>query len=101
MSAVPERLYTFRGSRSSKDKFCGRTIFVDYASGYIDARHQPTLSATVTVRSKLKFETDAENCNVQVKSYHTDNGVFTAKDFYNKLLEENQGLSLSGVGAAH
>ena len=86
VSAVPGRLYTSRESESSKDKLCGWTIFVDHASGYIDVRHQPTLSATGTVRSKLEFESDAENCNVQVKSYHTDNGVFTAKDFY-KIIE--------------
>ena len=74
---------------------------IDHASGYIDVRHQPTLSATDTVRSKLEFESDAENCNVQAKSYHTDNDVFTAKDFYNELLNEKQSLFLSGVGAAH
>ena len=83
MSAVPGRLYTSKGSSSSKNKFCGGTIFVDYASGYIDVRHQPTLSATDTVRSKLEFEDAASNCGVNVKSYHTDNGVFTAKNFMN------------------
>ena len=101
VSAVPGRLYTSRGSKSSKDKFCGGTIFVDHASGFIDVRHQPTLSATDTVKSKLEFETAADACGIKVKSYHTDNGVFTAKDFYNELLQGNQSLTLSGVGAAH
>ena len=101
VSAVPGRLYTSRKNESFEDKFCGGTIFVDHASGYIDVRHQPTLSATDTIRSKLEFETEAENCNVQVRSYHTDNEVFTARDFYNEFLNENQSLSLNGVGAAH
>ena len=88
-------------ARRRQDKFCGGTIFVDHASGYIDVRHQLTLSATDTVKSKLKFENDAKNCNVQVKFYHTDICVFTAKDFYNELLNEIQVLSLSGEGAGH
>ena len=41
------------------------------------------------------------NCGVNIQSYHTDNGVFTAKTFYEQLLDGNQTLSLSGVGAAH
>ena len=44
---------------------------------------------------------DAENCNIQVKSYHIGNGVFTARDFYNELLNGNQSMTLSDVGAAH
>ena len=49
----------------------------------------------------MEFEHDALNCGVKVEAYHTDNGVFTAKRFYEELLESNQVLTLSGVGAAH
>jgi hypothetical protein len=36
-----------------------------------------------------------------VHAYHTDNGVFRAKEFNEKILEDKQNITFSGVGAHH
>ena len=100
-SALPGRLYTSRGGTDAKDKFHGGCIFVVHASGYIQVRHQVSLSAEDTLKAKLMYERDAANAGVKIKAYHTDNGVFTSKDFMSQLLEDNQQIRFSGAGAAH
>ena len=85
VSAVPGRLYSSKGSSSSKNKFCGGTIFVDYASDFVEIRHQCTLSATDTFKSKVEFEQAAKNCGINIEAYYTVNSVFTAKDFDEEL----------------
>ena len=100
-SAIPGRLYTSRGSTDPKDMFHGGCIFVDHASGYIDVRHQVTLNAADTVKAKLQFERDAFTQGVVVQAYHTDNGVFTSKEFMQQLLGSNQRIRMSGAGTGH
>jgi hypothetical protein len=36
---------------------------------------------------------------VTIQAYHTDNGVFTSKEFMRELAEKGQGMTLSGVSA--
>ena len=36
-----------------------------------------------------------------MKQYCTDNGIYTSKDFVNKLLSNGKGIKHSGVGSHH
>ena len=53
------------------------------------------------MESKHKFEREARSVGISVKAYNTDNGVFTAKDFMDQLLGDEQQVRRSGVGAHH
>ena len=74
-------------------------MFYDAASGSVHCYHQFGLTANETIESKIAFERMAQGCGVTVKDYHTDNGVYTSKEFMRELAEAGQGLSLSGVDA--
>jgi hypothetical protein len=83
-------------------KYAGGTIFCDHASGYIQCFHQVSFrTADSTLVSKRAFERSAKSCAVKIKSYHGDNGVFKAKDFMDSLMQSDQELQFSGVGAHH
>ena len=81
--------------------FHGGTIFVDNATSYIDVRHQVSLGSSKTVKSKLAFERDACDSGVVISSHHTDNGIFTSKEFMEVVLHQDQKVRFSRVGAAH
>ena len=98
-SKLPGRAFTSKGKGSSSLKFEGGTLFYDAASSYIFCNHQVGLTAYETLESKMKFEREAMTGGVQVQAYHTDNGVFTSKEFMKELAEKGQGLKLSGVSA--
>jgi transposase InsO family protein len=100
-SSVGGRLPDTRGQERFGVKYMGGTIFCDHASGYIQCFHQVSLRATDTVISKQKFERIAKGCGVQILSYHGDNGVFGSNEFRQALIESDQFLNFSGVGAHH
>jgi hypothetical protein len=97
-SRQPGRAFTTKGLSSSSN-FNGGTLFVDAASHYIFVSHQVGSTATETIQSKIKFEREAMTCGVEVKAYHTDNGIFTSKEFMRDLAEKGQGIKMSGVSA--
>ena len=80
---------------------CGGTISVDHASGLIHVEHQPSLTAQETIRSKWLFEQMVLSNGVQAENYHADNGIFSAKAFKQILLDMDQHVRFSGVGAHH
>ena len=60
------------------------------------------LGAGETIQAKNEFETWLwEEARLQVKHYHSDNGVFNAKMFTDNCKEEGQTQTFSGVGAQH
>lgn len=93
------RQYVARGSHSSD--FCGGALFVDHATGRIAVHHQVSLGAADTIKSKLLFERNAFDDGVVVQAYHTDNGVFSSKEFLAELVSKGQNIRFSGSGAAH
>jgi hypothetical protein len=97
-SRVPGRTYASRGGSSSL-KFVGGTLFYDAASGFISVHHQHSFTAAETVQSKMRFEQEALQAGVAVDCYHTDNGVFKAREFLQELSEKGQGIRYSGVSA--
>ena len=100
-SSVRGRRYETAGKEHDKDRYCGGTIFYDHASGLIMVYHQATLSAADTLKSKRLFEMDCARSGVIIKSYHTDNGIFTSDHLQADLESKRQQDSFSGVGAKH
>ena len=97
-SRQPGRAFTTKGLSSSAF-FSGGTLFVDAASNYVYVSHQKGATASETIQSKLNFEREATTCGVTVQAYHTDNGIFTSKEFMRELAEKGQGIKFSGVSA--
>ena len=93
------RLFHTAGRESEDKQFCGSTVFVDAASGYIHVEHQVTLNASDTINAKHQLERMAMELGVTVDSYHTDNGVYKSKAFTEELATNYQQISFSGVGA--
>ena len=100
-SPVRGRLPNTYGREAYKRRYCGGTLFYDHASGKIFINHQVSLDGSDTIRSKRKFEREALQCGVSIQKYHADNGIFTKQEFTEELENDNQYLSLSGVGAHH
>ena len=95
------RQFSARGNDVSSQKYRGGTIFCDAASGKLTVIHQVGLTATETVQAKLRFEREAAGVGVQVKSYCTDNGIYTSQEFARELDQKGQGIRHSGVGGHH
>ena len=93
------RLFHTAGSESSQDQYCGATIFVDGASGYVYVSCQVTLNANDTINSKHEWERHANEMGVGIQSYHTDNGIYQSKAFTEELAQNYQSIRFSGVGA--
>jgi len=77
--------------------FHGGNIFPDNATGHICV----SLGSSETVKSKLAFERDACDSGIVIGSHHTDNGIFTSKEFMEVVLCQDQKVWFSRVGAAH
>ena len=100
-SHLPGKLWSEQG-RFLKDRhYIGGAIFVDHASGYMSLQLQESLNAAETVRSKHLFEREAYEYRVLIESYHTDNGIFSAKDFREALEKGQQSVRYCAVGAHH
>jgi len=93
------RLWTSKGHEPSDRRFCGGTIFVDVASGWIELKFQISLAAADTIQSKMEFERLCQSYGFMVKSYRTDNGTFTAQSMLSHIDQKGQFLSFSGSGA--
>ena len=98
-STVRGCLTTTQGKEKMKDQYVGGTVFYNHASGYVNFIHQPTLGSADTVCSKMLFEQEMLQYGRKVGGYHTNNGVFTSKQFTNAIAHPQQGLRLGGVGA--
>lgn len=95
------RKFESRGRDAPDSMYKGGTFFVDAASARIKVKFQVGLSANETIRSKMEYEREALNYGVNVRSYRTDNGTFTAQSFIQEIEKQNQTISFSGAGAQH
>jgi hypothetical protein len=99
---TPGRLPTGYGRESPDRRYQGGTIFNDAASGLIWVENQVSLGANETVMGKSRFKQWLfDQCVCEVKHYHGDNGIFSAKEFRQDCDEKRQSQSFSGVGAQH
>ena len=101
------RLESSRGHTKEEHMYKGGIIFVDHASGLIFIVNLVSLGAIETIKAKVLFERMAHEHGVAIQNYHADNGIFTAKDFQDHLLQAAdtgkppQSIWYSGVGAHH
>ena len=99
ISAVPGRLeHTF--GRERQGYTCG-TLFVDHATYKIFNFCQYSTTAYERVTSKNKLEQLAKQEGFDIKSYHSDNGIFAAKEFKDDCERLEQPITFSGIGAQH
>jgi transposase InsO family protein len=89
------------GYSSSRHGFTCGTIYADHASGHLFVNHQKTTAASDTIRGKMLVEQEAAEVGVTIKSYHTNNGIFSSKEFRAHCQALKQCLSFSGIGAHH
>ena len=90
-----------RGKESLRKQYTGGTIFVDHASRLIYIVNQVSLRVGESLQSKNKFERWAEDNEVKIQKYHTDNIPYFTQPFKKDLEEKRQDLTASGVGAHH
>jgi hypothetical protein len=79
---------------------CG-TLFVDHASGKIFNFFQLSNNAAKTITSKSCLGALANGKTINIKSFHTDNGIFASSAFKEDYTSKKQKLTFSGVGAHH
>jgi hypothetical protein len=73
-SPVKGRLLHTYG-RETKGYTCG-SVFVDHASGKIFYFPQFSTNAPETIKSTLCLESMAREDGIEIKQYHSDNGIF-------------------------
>ena len=99
---TPGRQLSGYGREGDAQSLHGGTIFTDAASNFVYVECQSSMGAGETVMGKERFEQLCWNtAGVNIKSYHSDNGIYTAKDFRDDCLSKDQSQSFSGVGAKH
>jgi len=101
VSSTCGHLLHTRGKKSEEEKYSGRTIYVDEASGMVFCQLQVSLNAAETLRGKHLVEHEAQNGGVDIRSYQGNNGVFWSSEFQKDLEICGQTIKFSGVGAHH
>ena len=77
------------------------TLFYDDASAKIMVCHQVLLAASDTIESLFLVMCKAMEHYVELKRFHTDNGIFKSKAFMEALKDNHQMITKSGVGVHH
>ena len=101
ISKTPGRLPHTFGKERKEDKYVGGTIFVDHATGYIFLKHQTSLDAIETVKSKTALEQLSSTFGVNIQSFLIDHVPFGSEEFMANIELNKQTLRFSGVGAHH
>ena len=79
----------------------GGCVFIDHVSGYVIINHQVSISATENVKEKITFDREAQSQVVAIKGYHTYNGIFSASEFVEDLLNKQKNIRFSGSGDSY
>ena len=98
-SPVAGRIMAESGYSSSRHGHNCGTIYIDHATGFIFAQTQKSVAADETIRGKLLLEKEGSDVGVKIKSYHSDNGIFSGAEFTQHCADLQQTISFSGVGA--
>jgi hypothetical protein len=94
------RLNTY-GRRTDRDGYVGGAMYVDHASSKLFSILQQNFDAAETISGKQFIEDEAKSLGFKIKSYHSDNGIFTSEEFQQHCRLQNQTISFCGVGAKH
>jgi hypothetical protein len=101
VSGVPGRQPETKGREPPSKRFNGGTIFVDHATSYVYIHHQILLRGGETLQAKRAFEQLVLSHGATVKAYHADNAPFGFPEFKQDVLNKQQTITYSGVGAHH
>ena len=63
--------------------------------------HQVSLAASDTIESLFLVMHEAMEYGIELKHFHTNNGIFKSKAFVEALKDNYQMITKSGVGAHH
>jgi hypothetical protein len=85
----------------TKMRYKVATVFVDHFSNLSFVHLQSTTNAEETLKAKHEFEAYASSFGVKIRRYHADNGRFAETVWKQDILNKNQQLTFSGVGAHH
>jgi hypothetical protein len=99
-SSVPGLISTYRRT-PSKERYHAGTLFVDHASHFLHFTPHLSTGCKEALLAKHSFELQASHYNHTIKCYHTDNGVFSSKEFRDCCTLQKQCMKFCGVNAHH
>lgn len=99
-SIAPGPVPVLWGSPFTEKHFAG-TLFVDHVRCYLHFTSHHSTDSLKAINAKHSFEHDASLHNHLIWCYHTDNGVFSSKDFRQSCLHQHQHIRFCGVNAHH
>lgn len=87
--------------RHTRERINSATVFIDHVSGLSYSHLQTSADNVQTVEAKAGYERFAASHNVNIKSYHADNGIFAEQAFTDVVHDSNQTITFCAVGAHH
>jgi hypothetical protein len=97
-AGTPGIVPTNKGSPTSATyKYCN--FWVDHYSRFIYITMHQKKDAKEMLASKLEFEAFCSRYNVRVKNIRADNGIYSSQMFRMSCDQQNQSLTLCGVGS--
>ena len=100
-SSVCSQLLLTQRQEKLTQKFCGGTLFYDHASAKIMVHHQFLLATSDAIKSFFSVLQEAMEHGVELKRFHTNNGMFKSKAFVEALKDNYQMITKSDAGAHH
>ncbi len=91
-------LHTYGCKR--KGYTCG-SLFVDHDSDKIFHFPQFSTNASKTIKNTVCLESMAKEVGIEIKQYHSDNGIFASQEFKEHWDRSKRKYSFGGVGAKH
>ena len=85
----------------TRRRYVGSLVFVEELSDFTYVHHIEEFSDEETLKGKRCFENLMASYDVQIRSYHADNGSFSSSMFMEDCLDKQQVITFCGVGAHH
>jgi hypothetical protein len=95
---VPGYTWQHKG-RPTLKKYKNFMLFVDHKTCLVYPSFQESKKGAKACQSKYNYETFDKRYNVDITSYHADNGAFRTEIFQKEIDNKNQKLSFSRVNA--
>jgi hypothetical protein len=99
-SSAPGMVPTYCGIPTT-EKYHADTLFINHASRFLHFTPHISTGSVEAISAKHKFELLASTHNRSIRCYHTDNGVFSSKDFRAACIQQHQRIRFCGTNAHH
>lgn len=86
---------------ATRARIWAATVFIDYATSFMYVSLMDQQSGEATLQAKHNFENLAASQDVDIKSYHADNGRFAERAFLDDAKKSHQRVTFCSVGAHH